>query len=243
MFILTKISDNIRVRPWNFNKDRKDAIADEINKKYANKASLIIRLFDVLEMNEGYIQHSEGSVWSKVVFRLVVFRPFGGEIVEAKILSCNPSGIKATLQFFSDIWIPKELLREGTEYDSVEGVFVWKYEGQEFFLDIDEQIKCRVVEGTFIDSNPPRPKVHQNNISVVGNNVSGGILGPGNNSVGTRLPESNMGSINNPNQSTSMLSVANQPIPLSENNVEPYTPPYLLTCSMSEDGLGPTSWW
>ncbi|PVV03055.1 hypothetical protein BB560_002478 [Smittium megazygosporum] len=214
MFILSKIKDKIRIRPWNFNKNKIDAITDEINKKYSNKVihnvGLVIRLFDILEMNSGFVQHSEGSVW-----------------------------IKATCEFFPDLWIPKDLLRPGTEFDAVEGVFVWRYEDQDFFLDINEKVRLRVVEGTFIDSNPPRPAVAPPRTD--------GINGP-RSEKNNNNPSNNLGSISNPNQSMSMLVDANaQSLPdgslLNSNNLVDYTPPYLLTCTMAEDGLGPTSWW
>ncbi|PVU92305.1 hypothetical protein BB561_003910 [Smittium simulii] len=213
--------DNIRVRPWNFGKERIVAITDEINKKYANKVihnvGLVIRLFDIVKMNQGYVQPSEGSMWVK------------GEIIDAKIQSCTHTGIKASCQFFSDIWIPRELLREGTEFNSVEGVFVWRYEDQDFFLDLDEPVRLRVVEGTFIDSNPPRPTVAAKS---------------GANSMNSAA-ESNFGSVTNPNQSQSRLNTSMEPA-LVDNNINDqtaYSPPYFLTCTMAEDGLGPISWW
>lgn len=72
-----------------------------------------------------------------VVFRLIVFRPFRSEIVCGKIASANENGMKSLfpriypsdrfslsrclvrLDFFDDIWVPKENLFENSGlYDS-----------------------------------------------------------------------------------------------------------------------------
>ena len=69
-----------------------------------------------------------------VEFRLVVFRPFKGEIIEGVIVGSTPHGITGisdrgylfrddrayidlvSLEFFEDVFIPQELLFEGTEW-------------------------------------------------------------------------------------------------------------------------------
>jgi len=69
MFILTKLSDSVRVQPADFRKARVDAIADELNKKYANKVvhqvGLCICLFDVLEMGDPAVVPGDGCIHSK----------------------------------------------------------------------------------------------------------------------------------------------------------------------------------
>lgn len=41
-----------------------------------------------------------------VEFRLIVFRPFKGEILEGTLHDCDPTGITIHLDFFNDIWVP-----------------------------------------------------------------------------------------------------------------------------------------
>jgi len=48
-----------------------------------------------------------------VTFRLIVFRPFKGEILTGRISSSTPAGIKVRLDFFEDILIPGYLLFDG----------------------------------------------------------------------------------------------------------------------------------
>lgn len=49
-----------------------------------------------------------------VFFRMVVFRPFIGEVLVGKIASSSPNGIRVTLQFFDDIVIPAEWMKENS---------------------------------------------------------------------------------------------------------------------------------
>ncbi|OLY80678.1 hypothetical protein AYI68_g5222 [Smittium mucronatum] len=119
------------------------------------------------------------------------------------------------------------------------------YEGQDFYLDIDEKIKLRVVEGTFIDSNVQR--------TTAGDHQTGGNPASGNqqhSQLATDPPpsggfgaENRLGTVTNPNQSHSILNGGNSPLAPADLQTTQYVPPYLLTCSMTEDGLGPVSWW
>ena len=50
----------------------------------------------------------------KVEFRLVVFRPFKGEVITGKISSSSEGGIRVALDFFDDVQVPMELMFEGS---------------------------------------------------------------------------------------------------------------------------------
>ena len=93
------VQDTISVQPSNLSLEPSEAISDGINTKYSNKilqdVGLCICLYDLLDCSEGFVQHSNGSVYYKVVFRLVIFRPFVGEILFGKVKTCNPDGISS----------------------------------------------------------------------------------------------------------------------------------------------------
>ena len=65
MFILVNLKDRIRVQPEKFNKSIEDAIAQELNERYANKViinvGLCITLFDILETKDSFIYQGDGS--------------------------------------------------------------------------------------------------------------------------------------------------------------------------------------
>ena len=59
-------------------------LLDQIDIKFANKVildvGLCISLFDFLEIGDPYVYPAEGSAHQRVMFRMVVFRPFAGEV-------------------------------------------------------------------------------------------------------------------------------------------------------------------
>ena len=95
------------------------------------RIGLCICLYDILWTSEGLIGHGTGLVnvngelrkqhsWSSVLislveFRMVVFRPFKGEVLMATINASTPSGIHLKTEFFHDIFVPYEELPPGAE--------------------------------------------------------------------------------------------------------------------------------
>ncbi|KAJ2816904.1 DNA-directed RNA polymerase III complex subunit Rpc25, partial [Coemansia furcata] len=163
MFVLSVLRDTLKIVPSEFTKSREEALKDEINRKYSNRVlhdiGLCMVVHDLLEIDEGYVQHSEGWIWVKVIFRLIVFRPFKDEILVGRIRSASPEGIQVSMGFFDDIIISADQMPVGSEFNGTEGVWVWRYEGNELFMDLDEQVRFQVLDSTFLDVNPPRPKI------------------------------------------------------------------------------------
>jgi len=64
-----------------------------------------------------------------------------------------------SLGFFDDITIPHSYLQEGSEFNAEEQVWVWMYDENEMFMDIDEDIRFRVESEQFFDTSPSvRPR-------------------------------------------------------------------------------------
>lgn len=118
MFILSKLSDIVKLSPSTFSIPTETALTSAINAKFSNKVvqdlGLCICLFDITHSSDGIVKAGDGCAYVTVEFRLVVFRPFIGEVLTGKIASCSEAGIKVTLSFFDDILIPGHLLMEGT---------------------------------------------------------------------------------------------------------------------------------
>jgi DNA-directed RNA polymerase III subunit RPC8 len=49
-----------------------------------------------------------------------------------------------SLGFFKDVLIPDYALQTPSYFDESEGVWIWKYEGSDMFMDIGEEIRFRV---------------------------------------------------------------------------------------------------
>lgn len=101
MFVLTKISDTTRLEPSTFVVDSEKAIVNEINAKYANKVihnvGLCVCLRDIESIGDGLIKHGDGSAYVNTIFRMIVFRPFVGEILTGWISSCTEHGLNGEL--------------------------------------------------------------------------------------------------------------------------------------------------
>ena len=84
MFLLAVIEDKLKTLPDQFERDSDAVLLDQIDIKFANKVlvdvGLCITLFDFLEVGDPYIYPAEGSAHQHVRFRMVVFRPFAGEV-------------------------------------------------------------------------------------------------------------------------------------------------------------------
>ncbi|KAI5310249.1 DNA-directed RNA polymerase III subunit rpc25 [Ascosphaera atra] len=166
MFILTTISDLIQISPEDFSKSSATAIIDNINAKYANKViqniGLCMGVYDLLESSDGLIGHGTGLVnvngGEHFKFRMIVFRPFRGEIVLGKITSGSEKGIKISLEFFNDILVPPSLLLDGARFDYTDQVWVWDTEdGSTLYFDIGETVRFRVEAEEWHDQIPDAP--------------------------------------------------------------------------------------
>ncbi|KTW30281.1 DNA-directed RNA polymerase [Pneumocystis carinii B80] len=157
-FILTVLSDTIRLAPCTFRKQTMTALKDEINLKFANKVvihtGLCICLFDILYCGKALIKYGDGCAYIPVKFRLIVFRPFIGEVLTGKIQSSYHSGIKVSLGFFDDIFIPKGLLWKESEFDIDEQRWIWHSDHGDLFLNTGETIRFVIESETFSNINP-----------------------------------------------------------------------------------------
>ncbi|KAJ3223661.1 DNA-directed RNA polymerase III subunit rpc25 [Clydaea vesicula] len=170
MFILTVLRDIVRVHPADLILPRAEAISNEINKKFANKVlhnvGLCIRVLDLIEVTDGVVHAcQDGSYMSKGVdYMTLCFLPFLGEVLTGRVASSTPNGIRVTMDFFDDIVIPSDWVKEGSVFNSDEGVWVWKYDDgsenpAELFMDKGETIRFRVETENFEDIGPIKTKV------------------------------------------------------------------------------------
>ncbi|XP_043083399.1 DNA-directed RNA polymerase III subunit RPC8 isoform X1 [Puntigrus tetrazona] len=165
MFVLVEMVDTVRIPPWSFHRHLNDAIAEELNKKLANKVvfnvGLCVCLHDITQLEDSYIFPGDGASHTKVHFRYVVFRPFLDEILVGKIKGCSAEGVHVSLGLFDDIVIPPESLQQPAKFDEAEQVWVWEYETDEgahdLYMDQGEEIRFRVVDEVFIDTSPSGP--------------------------------------------------------------------------------------
>ncbi|KAJ2964404.1 hypothetical protein NQZ79_g603 [Umbelopsis isabellina] len=56
--------------------------------------------------------------------------------------------------FFDDIVIPPSHLQPGSTFDPEERVWVWTYEDDKLFMDIEEKIRFQILSEEFTDTTP-----------------------------------------------------------------------------------------
>ncbi|KAK2493850.1 hypothetical protein MC885_011642 [Smutsia gigantea] len=70
MFVLVEMVDTVRIPPWQFERKLNDSIAEELNKKLANKVvynvGLCICLFDITRLEDAYVFPGDGASHTKV---------------------------------------------------------------------------------------------------------------------------------------------------------------------------------
>lgn len=89
MFMLTGVEDNVRVDPSQLGGPASLAVEEQLKKLYFDKVildvGLVVSLYDITSIEGGDVQLGDGGVRFAVKFRLVVFRPFEGELLVGKI--------------------------------------------------------------------------------------------------------------------------------------------------------------
>ncbi|CAG9462270.1 unnamed protein product [Pedinophyceae sp. YPF-701] len=153
MFALARFEDVLRLAPKNLSRPLEEAIADIIVSTFVNKVvpdvGLIVTLYDILSIKGGDIHAGESSPMYTCVFRLVVFRPLVGEVLNGQVKRCTRAGVHMTLGFFEDILIPEHCLQEPSIYAQAQDAWLWKYNGNDMYMDVGETVRAQVMEVAF----------------------------------------------------------------------------------------------
>ncbi|XP_071920108.1 uncharacterized protein [Coffea arabica] len=91
----------------------------------------------------------EGLFLDKVKFRLLMFRPFLGEVISARLKESSSTGLRLSLGFFDDIYIPRALLPspshdEPDPEDKNQVRWIWEFNEQNYPIDGMDEIRFRV---------------------------------------------------------------------------------------------------
>eukprot|EP00271_Cylindrocystis_brebissonii_P019465 TRINITY_DN5920_c0_g2_i3.p1 TRINITY_DN5920_c0_g2~~TRINITY_DN5920_c0_g2_i3.p1 ORF type:complete len:169 (+),score=23.42 TRINITY_DN5920_c0_g2_i3:417-923(+) len=145
MFMLVAFEDDIRIQPEKLQLPIDVAVTSYLRNVFVDKVideqGLCVTLYDIQSVNGGYVFPGDGAPRFTVRFRLVMFRPFVGEILVGRLARCDASGLHVTCgDFFADIHIPEHLLQAPSEFDPEEKLWVWKFSGNDMFLDLNEEV-------------------------------------------------------------------------------------------------------
>ena len=150
MFQIARLEDaNVKILPENLGRPRLEAITQEIESLYMDKVikdlGLVVTLYEIVSIEGGTVYPGEGSAHFHVVFRVVVFRPFEGEVIEGRLKKADRKGLYVSIGFFQDVIVPEHLLQEPSVFDENEQLWVWMYQNEhKMFMELDEPIRFRV---------------------------------------------------------------------------------------------------
>ncbi|TFK20256.1 hypothetical protein FA15DRAFT_625685 [Coprinopsis marcescibilis] len=177
MFCLAIIKDTVPIHPQHFAVPADEAITAELNKKYANRVlhdvGLCIAVFDLTEVGDGRVRYGDGFLWYHVTLRMTVFRPFVSEVIIAKVKSSDEDGIRLTMGFFDDMYIPAMYLPQPSAFDPNERAHFWLPDSDlttttelldtptsdRMYIDQNEVVRVRVEQDEFFDDEPGPVKV------------------------------------------------------------------------------------
>lgn len=129
-----------------------------LHSQVLSSVGLVIKLHDILEVGEGVVLPGDGAAIVPVKARLVVFKPFIGEVIVGRIVLANEGGIRVTMQFFEHIWIAANQLPPGSELyaplvylcvysfsSEAEGQWKWNYDNHSLWMEVGAQIRFVLV--------------------------------------------------------------------------------------------------
>ena len=148
MFVIVRLEDKLRTLPEHFDRDPEEVLREQIENKYANRVmtnvGLFVRCLDFSKVEDPYIYPSEGAAHQIAVFRMIVFRPFLGEVIVGSITTSSVEGLCVSIGFFDDILIPPHFLPQPAEFNPKTSIWVWKYEGNDFEMEVGDAIRFKV---------------------------------------------------------------------------------------------------
>ncbi|KDP21362.1 hypothetical protein JCGZ_21833 [Jatropha curcas] len=156
MFYLSLVEHTLRLPPYLLSLPLDDAIKKELENIFLDKVisnlGLCISIYDLRNIEGGFIFPGDGASTYTVKFRMVVFRPFVGETIVAKLKESKEDGLRLSLGFFDDIHIPAHRLPKPCHFvpnseKRDEVTWIWDYPGNEdavFSIDGIDEIKFKV---------------------------------------------------------------------------------------------------
>ncbi|KAK6141607.1 hypothetical protein DH2020_024642 [Rehmannia glutinosa] len=167
MFFLSEIEHTLRLPPHLLNQPLNDAIKGELGSlfldKVIEKLGLCVSVYDIRSIKGGFVFPGDGASTYTVGFRLVMFRPFVGEVISARLKESTKDGLRLSLGFFDDIYVPVPLLASPNHSEPDPGLkdgvrWVWEYDGVNYPIDGTDEIRFRVHNVSY----PPIPLDQRN---------------------------------------------------------------------------------
>ncbi|XP_026416915.1 DNA-directed RNA polymerase III subunit RPC8-like [Papaver somniferum] len=156
IFFLSLVEHTLRLPPHLLSLPLPEAIQGELEKLFVDKViaqlGLCISVYDIKSIKGGFIFAGDGASTYTVDFRLIMFRPFEGDILSGKVDASDANGLRLSVGFFKDISVPVHLLPNPSKF-SEDGRWTWMYGEVELTIEQDDEIRFPSSQN-FIPSHP-----------------------------------------------------------------------------------------
>ncbi|KAK6937606.1 RNA polymerase III, subunit Rpc25 [Dillenia turbinata] len=162
MFYLSLLEHTLRLPPELLKLSLDDSIKRELERLFLDKviANLghVVSVYDIKSIDGGFIYPGQGASTYTAVFRLIMFRPFKGEIITAKLKESDSKGLRLSLGFFDDIYVPAHLMPNPSSFETDPENpqykrWLWIFEDEKYPIDGFDEIKFQVHNVSY----PPIP--------------------------------------------------------------------------------------
>lgn len=154
MFVLTTVNDKIEIRVASRNK--RDAVIQELKKKYINKLvedlGLAVHLHEIINIYEYEIRSD--ILVSDVTFQLIFLRFYSEEVCSGKIIVQDEDKIIVGDSLFRRYEIQAHDLFENSEFCYENGLnsWVWNYKGNRLVFYNGDVVKFKIKKLRYEDT-------------------------------------------------------------------------------------------
>ena len=232
MFILLTVRDTIHIPPSAFSSPFHSTLLTALHIKYANRIQphhgLLIAPHSILtppqQLTSPTLHPTDAGAHLPLTFTLICFSPFPGELLIGRIKQSDHSGLLVSLDFFDWLVVQPEHMQQPAVWDATEGLWLWRYEGHDLYMDIDQPIRVKVLSIEYAKRADPM---------IEGAGTGGGEGEVANGSGGVAVGGGGSGGAGSGGGGGVVVrdSIAN------------YRPAMRVNASIKEDGLGLLTWW
>ncbi|KAF9619072.1 hypothetical protein IFM89_005086 [Coptis chinensis] len=147
MFFLSLIEHTLRLPPHLLNLPLDQAIKGELETLFWDKVianlGLCVSIYDIRNIDGGFIFPGDGASTFTVNFRWIMFRPFVGEVLSGEVEESDAKGLRLSLGFFKEITLPAHLLPNPSKFGE-DGKWTWDFNGTELPIEKEDEIHFKV---------------------------------------------------------------------------------------------------
>eukprot|EP00158_Paraphelidium_tribonemae_P000351 Partr_v1_DN21738_c0_g1_i1_m7602 putative RNA polymerase II len=154
MFFLKSLEHRILLHPSFFGGHLREFLRQKLHEEVEGTCSgrygYIIAVASVEDIGSGRIQEGIGSAEYNVTYKAIVFKPFKGEVLDARVTIVNKMGFFAEAGPLT-VFVSNHLIPEDMEFDSNSNPPCYQTDDQTVKLEKDEWVRVKIV-GTRVDA-------------------------------------------------------------------------------------------